>query len=271
MITCLYPPAASQPLKGTYLSLHLRGWDRPDGGPLLFSNFVSSLDGRIALWNDDLNDYTIPASIANARDWRLYQELAAQSDVLITSARYYRQWANGRHQDVLPVGNSPDFADIHRWRKEHGLKIQPDVIIVSRTLLLPMQPLLTLISNGRSVHVVCCETSPKESIMVLQDHGINVVCCGESNVEGMALRDFIQANNYNVGCMLAGSSVHTTLLQANVLQYVFLTLRHSLVGGENFQSITRSLWSKAVHLQLKHLFYDETTEQLLGCFRVPSD
>ena len=49
------------------------------------------LDGRIALPAAGRSSHQVPPAIANARDWRLFQELAAQADLLITSARYFRQ------------------------------------------------------------------------------------------------------------------------------------------------------------------------------------
>ncbi|MDQ6976199.1 MAG: dihydrofolate reductase family protein [Mariprofundaceae bacterium] len=268
MINPLYPFASPRPLKGAYLDLPLRTWQKSNKHPLLFSNFVSSLDGRIALWDDAVNDYTIPSSIANARDWRLYQELAAQADVLITSARYYRQWAAKRHQGALPVGNSSEFSDIQAWRVQQAMTAQPDIIIVTRTLTLPLEPLLSLMAAGRSVHVACCAVSPKEAIKTLKGHGIHVSCCGDAAVEGLALRALIRDQNYRVACMLAGAAVHTTLLQAKVLDYMFLTLRHSLVGGNNIQGITQGVWNTSRALQLHHLFHDTVTEQLFACFRV---
>jgi len=268
MITPLFPPDAARPFNGTYLALPLRTWSKKKNQLLLFSNFVSSLDGRIALWDDASHDYSIPASIANARDWRLYQELAAQSDVLITSARYYRQWTLGMHQGALPVGDDAAFADIRAWRIAQGMTIQPDIIIVSRSLELPLAPLLTLLASGRQVHIACCKSSPKDAIERLKSHGISVNYCGEQGVEGKALRDLLISQHYGVACMLAGSLVHSTLLQAKVLDYVFLTMRHTLVGGNDVQSISHGQWAESCALQLHHMFHDAITEQCFACFRV---
>ena len=99
----LYPaPQQKIPLKGLYLSLSLHR-QAESGEVFIYANFIASLDGRISLL-DAHGEQGVPASLANKRDWRLYQELAAQSDIMLTSARYFRQLARGNAQDLLPVG-----------------------------------------------------------------------------------------------------------------------------------------------------------------------
>jgi len=267
VIERLYPPASSVPLHGAYLALPLRQWANEQGGCIMVSNFVSSLDGRIAISHDD-NTETIPGSIANPRDWRLLQELAAQSDVLITSARYYRQWAVKQHQGSVPIGLDEDFDDIHAWRKHQGMKPQPDVIIISQSLDLPIAPLLQMMAQQRHVSVLCGSSAPPSQQAVLLQYGISVVCCASSQVTGQAVRDYVQQQRYSVACMLAGPKVHSTLLQDGVLDYLFLTLRHSLIGQDGFSSITVGSQSWPVYMQLQHLFHDHIAQQLFACYRV---
>jgi len=104
-VTRLIPaPQEELPLHGLYLQhqLHRRG---SSGQPFVYSNFITSLDGRIALAGEHRHSHEVPDSITNPRDWRLYQELAGQADILITSGRYFRQSVIGEAQDRLPVGN----------------------------------------------------------------------------------------------------------------------------------------------------------------------
>jgi len=49
----------------------------------------------------------VPDSVANPRDWRLFQELAAQADVLVMSARHLRELAAGAAQDSLRLSDAP--------------------------------------------------------------------------------------------------------------------------------------------------------------------
>ncbi|MDX8382592.1 MAG: pyrimidine reductase, partial [Ghiorsea sp.] len=144
MLTKLYPQAEPpRALQGCYLDLKLHQ-QASKGDTFIYANYISSLDGRISLQDTASGEYAVPDSLGNARDWRLYQELAGQADVMITSARYFRQLAKGCAQDLLPVGSSPDFSDIKAWRKQQGLKPQPDVVILSHTLDIPLAALATL-------------------------------------------------------------------------------------------------------------------------------
>ena len=138
-VTRLYPaPGGQHPLEGLYLQHQLH--KQPDK-PYVYSNFITSLDGRISLGNDDSTTHTVPAATVNPRDWRLYQELAGQADLLITSGRYFRQSLAGEAQDQLPVGNQAEFADIREWRLTQGLPPQPDIAILSSSLDIPIAAL----------------------------------------------------------------------------------------------------------------------------------
>ena len=156
MLQQLYPACAvPRPLEGTYLDLNLHQQAKA-GDVFIYVNYISSLDGRIALYNADLDDYEVPTAIANGRDWRLYQELAGQADVMLTSARYFRQLADGKAQDLLPVGSGEKYADIKAWREKQGLKAQPDVMVLSNSLNIPLAALAKV--QDRKV-IVCTSSS----------------------------------------------------------------------------------------------------------------
>ena len=46
---------------------------------------------------------TVPKATSNERDWRLFQELAVQADIIISSGRYLRDYAEGQTQEILSV------------------------------------------------------------------------------------------------------------------------------------------------------------------------
>jgi len=87
-------PAAERKLEGLYLSHDLRQHYLKSGRAFVYANFVTSIDGRIAVPRSNGNGLVVPKNIANKRDWRLFQELAAQADIIISSGRYLRDWAN---------------------------------------------------------------------------------------------------------------------------------------------------------------------------------
>ena len=80
----LFPQSGEFPLKKLYLNHNLRqfaGQERP----FIYANFVQSLDGRIAIAHPTRKGLKVPENVANDRDWRLFQELAAQADLIISS------------------------------------------------------------------------------------------------------------------------------------------------------------------------------------------
>lgn len=251
----LYPPQQQQmALQGLYLGLNLHR-QAADGEVLIYSNFISSLDGRISVHESVSGEYLVPESITNKRDWRLYQELAAQSDVLLTSARYFRQLADGNAQDILPVGMESEYDDLHVWRAEQGLKKQPDVMVISNSLDIPLQALKKV--QDRSVVLVTSQQADRKKIEALQTHGLTVLMAGKEVVEGLLLRQMLIKKGYKSAYMIAGPQVFRTLLADQVLDRLFLSTHCSLLGGKAFHTILEGEIGNAVQLQLLSLYLDQ--------------
>ena len=251
----LFPlPQQQSALQGLYLSLNLHR-QAAAGEMLIYSNFITTLDGRISVREPESGEYTVPESIANKRDWRLYQELAAQSDVMLTSARYFRQLARGRAQDLLPVGAAPEYADLRVWRKEQGLKEQPDVMVLSNSLDIPMQALEKV--QERSVTVLTSRQADRKKVERLQSHGLTVLVAGSHAVEGHLLRQLLIRQGYRSAYMIAGPQVHRTLVAAQVLDRMFLSTHFTLLGGDAFHTIMEGDTGNPVQAKLRSLYLDQ--------------
>jgi len=90
----LYPPPFEPvALQGLYLklALHRRGSRET---PFVYANFLTSLDGRIAL-EDATGVPYLPKSMTTPDDFRLFLELECQADCLITHGGYLRALAHG--------------------------------------------------------------------------------------------------------------------------------------------------------------------------------
>lgn len=267
------PPTARLPLARLYLE-HPLHRIVDDSAPLVYSNFITSLDGRIALPRAGQDSYGVPPAIGNARDWRLYQELAAQSDLLITSARYFRQYAAGEAQDTLPVGACERFADLRAWRLEQGLSAQPDIAVFSASLDIPHTALDAY--RTRRVHVLTGSEADPARMAALREHGVEVHCAGAgTSVDGGQAIQLLQQLGYRRLYVIAGPSVFYTLVRAGVLQRLYLTLAHRILGGEDFDSLTwGSELQPAPQPRLRSLFYDayapDDAGQLLACYEFPA-
>ncbi|MDQ7000999.1 MAG: dihydrofolate reductase family protein [Mariprofundus sp.] len=267
----LYPIAQRQrALKGLYLELNLCE-QAAVGDVLIYSNYIASVDGRISLRDDDSAEFVVPEAIANKRDWRLYQELAAQSDVMLTSARYFRQLADGKAQDLLPVGSAPEYDDLSEWRQQHGLKDQPDVIVISNSLDIPAAALEKV--QDRRVIICTSERAGDAQIGRMESMGLTVLGAGRERVEGKQLRRLLIDQSFRSAYMIAGPEVHRTLVADGVLDYLFLTTQLSLLGHDTFHTILSGQLDQPVDLHLQRLYLDETvsSRQLFAQFALHPD
>lgn len=255
-ITCLYPvPGTETSLQGLYLEhrLHDRGHA---GRPYVFSNFITTLDGRIAVATDGRRSHEVPRQTANERDWRLYQELAAQADLLITSGRFLRQTADGEAQDALPVSGQPAFADLHDWRQQQGLAPQPDIAVLSSSLELPLEAFDNY--RDRRVLVITGTGAPRDKVRSLTDHGIEVVTAGNGlAVDGRILTVALGKRGYRSIYAIAGPAVFSTLVAANVLDRLYLTVTHQLLSGDAYDTMTRGpALAPACGMNMISLYHD---------------
>jgi riboflavin biosynthesis pyrimidine reductase len=267
-VTRLYPaPGGQHPLEGLYLQHQLHRQPTP---PFVYSNFITSLDGRISLGSKDNATHTVPAATVNPRDWRLYQELAGQADLLITSGRYFRQSLIGEAQDQLPVGNQKEFTDIHDWRRTQGLSPQPDIAILSGSLEIPISALEPY--RHRRILVITGETSDQTRVDELLASGIEVIRAGSgTRVDGHRMISQLAALGYRSIYAIAGPAVFHTLLDANIVNRLYLTIAQQLLGGEAFDTLTRGpLLTPARGMSLVSLYHDPYAPagagQLLGVF-----
>ena len=269
-ITRLYPlPSQSAALHGLYLDhcLHVRG--NPDQ-PFVYSNFISSLDGRIGIECEGRATHTVPDATANPRDWRLFQELAGQAEILVTSGRFFRQSNVGEAQDMLPVGGQAEFEDIRDWRSQHGLAPQPDIVILSGSLAIPLAALEPY--RTRRVLVATGEQADPERIRILEENGIEVLIAGSgTKVEGQQLVEQLGKMGYRSLYAIAGPAVFYTLVSAGVVDRLYLTIACLLLGGNVIDTLTSGkLLSPAQGMQLAELHHDPYAPggagQLFGVF-----
>ena len=127
----LYPhTGTTRDLDGTYLAHDLRGLATSEQ-PFVYANFVSSLDGRIAVVEARTGESYVLEDLTSGHDWRLFQELQAQADCMVTHGGYLRALAAGKFADILQVGLTKHALDIGSWRSQHGLTRQPAIAIMA--------------------------------------------------------------------------------------------------------------------------------------------
>jgi len=258
----LYPNSGqTHPLKNLYLK---QLENLPVNQPFIYSNFIASLDGRIALPGENRTTHEVPPAIANARDWRLFQELAAQADLLITTARFFRQAASNEAQAELPVGMSREFEDLRDWRTSQGLKSQPDIAIFSASLNIPVEALNQY--KDRQLYVITGEDADQNQLQRLTSNSnLKVIHSGKGRqVNARSLREKLGTLGYRRVYAIAGPSALHTLATANVLDRLYHTTAHCILGGTEFDTFIRGEeLLPALHLPLRALYLDQSSPP--GC------
>lgn len=262
-VLSLFPPSQqSISLAQLYLSqqLHRLG---DAANPFIYANFVTSLDGRIALPNQS-GHFATPKQLTTASDWCLFQQLHAQADCIITHGAYLRALAAGRQGNILQL-------DSHyaAWRQQQGLPAQPTIIIVSRSLDFVIPD--SVQSNQQTVLIAATAASDPQAIAHWQQQAYEVVIAGQQQVEARLLLPFIK----QLGCrsiyLLAGPMVLETMLYDGLLARLYLTLNHSFVGGTDFYTpISGRVLGEAGQLTLHSLYFQPENPaangQFFACF-----
>ena len=258
------PPIRERRLCGLYLGESL---PEPAAGeaPFLYANFVTSMDGRIAVAGSD-GISRLPEGLTNPRDWRLFQELQAHADCLLTHGGYLRALAAGTLGNILQVGLAADGEDIASWRADRKMTLQPAVAILSASLDFPLPA--SLAERRQPVHVLTTVEAPRDGMARLQAAGCEVLCVGSgSRVRGREVAAVLEERGYRRVYLQTGPRMLETALRDRVLSRLYLTLSHRVVGGEQFDTLLRGgLLGAAGALRLRALYLDRPATGGIGQF-----
>lgn len=259
----LYPlPGESVKLNNLYLNhqLHKQG---QKGKPFVYANFLSSLDGRIAL-EDERQDHPpyIPDHLTTDSDFRLFMELHAQADCLITHGGYMRALHENRLGNILQIRHD----DLKQWRKDQGLPDNPAVVIASASLDFPMHP--SLKQHNQTVYIATGKNADPERIRYWQDQGYEILFSGDDlNTQGDLLVAAIAGLGYQSIYLIAGPQMLSTMLEHACLSRMYLSVTHQLTGGNDFRTVlTGPLLNQNGNLKLTSLYYQNEQPEGSGQF-----
>jgi len=127
--------------------------------------------------------------------------------------------------------------------------------VVSGSLDFPLPDLLTW--GDRSVVVVTTQTADPERLDARREQVENVIIAGEQSVEGKPLVDGLTRLGYKTVYSTTGPKVLHLLLKDGVLDRLYLTFAHRLLGGSPFSSIEEGdLLEPAQDFQLRSVYLD---------------
>jgi riboflavin biosynthesis pyrimidine reductase len=248
------PPFEAVPLKGLYLQLNLHARGTPES-PFIYANFVSSLDGRIALEDASGQTY-LPKRLTSPEDFRLFLELECQADCLITHGGYLRALEAGKLGNILHIGQPDPGRDLPAWRSAHGLPPQPAVIVASASLDFPMPA--SIREHGQQCYIATGEKADPDRVAYWRGQGYEVIFAGSGKgVEGAALSRCLSERGYRSIYLIAGPRMLDTMVREGQLSCLFQTITHQLMGGKSFRSLMPGPELGATgHLKLASLYYD---------------
>lgn len=262
----LYPtPSIEVPVRDLYLAHNVHTLGSP-GAPFVYANFLSSLDGRIALEDVERGTSFIPKHITTDSDFRLFMELHAQADCLITHGGYLRALAEGRLGDILQVGVRPENRDLAEWRAKQGLKPQPAILIASASLDFPMPD--TIRTHRQEVYIATGREADPARVRRWQNQGYRILFVGEGRmVRGEPLIQALSGLGYKSIYLIAGPQMLDTIIRERQLSRLYHTITHQLVGGPDFRTLLHGpALGPEGNLKLRSLYYDPDAPEESGQF-----
>lgn len=254
-------------VKGLYLRLDLQEVAKKSGKALVIANYVCDQNDVIAKKKE--GEFQVPWELKNAPDWRLFQELTAQSDVIITGTGYLQRFAKmgAKAQDVInQFSKNGEFAELGDWRDKHGMKRNPDIAVVSRSLDFDIPE--AIFSENRKVYVFTTNdgaASPKAK--EYQKAGAEVLPAGKNGVDGKIMIRNLESRGYKVIKNTTGPRVLEILLHGHVLDAIFITRVQKGITkeGEEFQTVLKDKKLENLNeFKYNRLFYLEEVKAADG-------
>ncbi|MGZ4995668.1 MAG: RibD family protein [Methylobacter sp.] len=257
-----YPaPCEKVAIKGLYLAhqLHKLGSSEL---PFVYANFLSSLDGRIAVEDAAQHSTHIPKHITTASDFGLFMELHAQSDCIITHGGYMRALGEGRLGNILQVKDK----DLIEWRRDNGLKPQPAVVIASASLNFPLHD--SLHESEQTVYIATGRQADPDRIRYWQDLGCSLIFAGDNTmVHGAPLIHELSKLGYKAIYLVAGPQMLDTVIREKQLSRLYLSMTHQLVAGKDFRTLlSGSMLGPEGNLILEALYFEQDSPSGSGQF-----
>lgn len=218
----LKPEKKEVSLGELYLRHQLRERAMELGRPLIIANYVTDRKDTIAIKGQG----GAPAALKNPSDWYAFQQLQAQADLIITGAGYLKRFEK-RGDDAQNVlsqfEKGGEFAELGDWRLRNGYKSRnPDIAVFSRSLDFSI-PQAAASGDRRILVFTTDDMVRSDAAKKLIDQGAQVIGAGDEGVDGRVFYDYVSDWGYHVVKLTTGPRVLEILLEANILDWLYIT------------------------------------------------
>ncbi len=234
-------------LEGLYLSHGLQELAKRIDRPIVVANYVTDLNDVIAVEGERGS----PENLKNPTDWRLFQEITAQSDAIITGASYMNDFSERAEsvQNVLTqFGKGSPFEDLGDWREQKELTRNPDLVVVSRSLNFNLPKAIT--ESGRQVFIFTTyRMQDSENAKELGKAGATVIGAGEEGVNGALMIERLGHEGYKVIKIITGSRVLKLLMDAEFKNQEGEVIRRGALDRLYITRVDKKItddWSNAI-------------------------
>jgi riboflavin biosynthesis pyrimidine reductase len=203
--------------------------------PTVIANFVSSIDGVVALGTGMGSGGEI--SGFSEADRFMMALLRGLADVVLVGAGTARA---GRRHEWTPRRLQPDLAEVFaRWREKLGLAPQPTTIVVSASgnidpsqpaFNAPDVPVIVVTTRAGASHLAQLAAPPPRNMAV-------EAAAYEGPIRAPALLDVIRRTGAQLALCEGGPHLFGDLVSAGLVDELFLTLAPQLIGRD--ESATR--------------------------------
>ncbi len=213
------------PLEGLFLKQNLAGIYDKVKRPFVFTVFVTDQNGIVANCNEE-GRLQVPPQIRSQSDWQLFQELMAQSDVVISGSSYlkrYKKYGDKAENILYQYDPGGEFESLGQWRLERGKQRQPDLVFLTHHLNFEIPE--GILHGDRKIMVFTTHSmANSKEAGALTDLGVTVVGSGETGVNGERLIHYLgKYLGYHVIMMATGPSVLDLLLEYKQMDLLYVT------------------------------------------------
>lgn len=218
-------------IEGLYLRRDLRAMAKK-AGQLVYANYVCD-ENEVIARKDATGEFQVARELKNPWDWERFQELTAQADSIITGSGYLKRFAKhgeGAENVIDQFAKGGAFEKLGDWREEHKLKRNPDIAVVSRSLDFEIPPAAL---KDRKVFVFTTyEGGTSSKAKDYRRMGVYVIGVGVDGVNGKKMIDFLVSQGDKVIKMTTGPRVLRILLDAGVLDELYVTRVHRKIDAK---------------------------------------